>query len=227
MRVTSSMLSSLNSMRMNSIRSSWSSNSSRKTNGLASNSLRNRSYGITNTSTAYQTTQKAAANVRTQAEKLTSTDDQSLWSKAEKSGNKQEILKTVNEFVNHYNDMIGGMQKNGGSLNNIYRAQLNRTATANQSILKDIGISTKRDGTLVVDQNKLKGADVDKLKEAFGGSASFAGGAAVKSIYVEANAVSGMSQQSNAAYTGYNSLGSFYNYGTAGASLGNYFSSFF
>lgn len=227
MRITSSMLHTLGGTRTNSIRNSWNGNSARRANGLSSNSLRSKTNSKTDTSGVYQTTQKAAANVRTQAEKLTDTGEDSVWEKAQKSGKNQDILAAVNEFVSSYNDMTAGMKKTGGSLNNIYRAQLTGAVTSSQGVLKEIGITANRDGTLSIDQDKLKAAGLEELKQAFGGSSSFAGQAAVKSIYVEANAVSAMSQQSGAAYMGYNNYGGFQNYGSMGANLGNYFNSLY
>lgn len=235
MRITSSMLQNLYgsraSSRTNSIRNSWSmGNAAKRTSGFSTNSLRSNSYQKTDIAQSYQKTQKGAAGVREQAESLTDTSEDSLWAKAEKSGSNKEVVDYVKQFVSDYNDMVSGMQKTGGSLNNIYRSQLNTAAKNNQQALSEIGITTNRDGTLSADVAKLGKADLESIKEVFAGSSSFAGQTAVKSIYVEANAVSGMTEQANASYLGYNSFGnynSFSSYGSYGASLGNYFNTLF
>lgn len=223
MRITSSMLHNLNSARMNSIRSSWSSNSSPQTNGLSQNALRKKALSKGAETAAYESTKKAAADTREQAEKLMETGENSIWDKAEESGKNSDVLKTINQFIESYNDMMDGMKETGGSVNNIYRKQLSDAAMNNQELLSKVGVTVKKDGTLSVDESKLKEASLNDLKQAFGDSNSFVKKASVKSIYVEANAVSGISQLSNASFFGYNNYGGFNNYNSNGASLGNYF----
>lgn len=170
-------------------------------------------------------TKDAAIGLREHAEKLSETEKDSLFEKAEKSGSTKEVASEISSFIDDYNKMVENMKKSDGSVNTAYCKRLAEDFEEHKEELAEIGITLGKNGTLLVDIEKLEAASLDSLKKVFSGSSSFAGKTASKSIYIEAQAVSTKSKnQANAQTGNYNPYG-----GTGSAALdeflGNYFNS--
>lgn len=164
---------------------------------------------------AYSQIKKGAEGVREHGENLSQTGEDSLFGKAEASGNTKDVAYEINRFVDDYNSMLTNMKKIGGSVQNIYAKQFATQALIHRDELSKIGITASQDGSLNVNQDVLKNAGIDDMKKVFQGSSSFAGQAAVKSIYVESSAVSNLSAN---PYTSYNRYGTYGNGGYGGYS---------
>lgn len=194
-----------------------------------------------------EATKKAANGVREHAQKLSESGKNSLFAKAEETGNTKDIVKEAEAFVEDYNNMVSGMNRAGGTTNNIYRSKLSYDLISEREELKNVGITANRDGTLSVNKQTMKDADVEDLKKAFAGTSSFAGRASAKSIYIESDAANTITKNTYQAlmggygsYGGYGNFGSYGSYGGLGsysglggygfnrysALLGNYFNSF-
>lgn len=228
MRVTTSMLRYTNQTRNINSAAAARRNTSKRVSGFNQSSLRSSSLlDINKASKVYKQTKNAAAGLREHTEELFGAGKDSLLSKAEESGDTSKAVKEIKGFVEDYNSMVNGMKQTGGSVNSIYLKQLSAFAKASEDSLKAIGITQNKDGTLSVNEKELNAADVSKLKEAFGSTSSFGGQAAVKSIYVEANAAEGMSYQQNMMYAGYNNYGSYGGNSSIQNLIGNYFNSLY
>lgn len=153
----------------------------------------------------YEDTRTAAQNVRTHANVL--------MSGKERSG--REVKTDARNFVDDYNAMIDQMQSMGTSSSLIYRNQLSSSFASHKEELAAVGITAGKDGRLSLNEKTLAGADASAVSKAFGGANSFVGEASVKSIYVEADA---LSSQTNARYRTYGigSYGGFGSYGSYG-----------
>lgn len=185
---------------------------------------------------AYSQVKKGAEGVREHGENLSQTGDESLFGKAVATGNTKDVAYEINRFVDDYNSMLTNMKKIGGSVQNIYAKQFATQAVIHRDELSKIGITASKDGTLNVNQDVLKNAGIDDMKKVFQGSSSFAGQAAVKSIYVESSAVSNLSANPYTSYNRYgtygnSSTGSYFNYDSYGGysanSFGSIYNSFF
>ena len=125
--------------------------------------------------------------------------------------------------IDSYNAMVKSMAGTGGTMNELYAKELKNHVTSHQEDLASIGITAGADGSLKIDAEALGKADLNALTKAFGSSESFGGKTAVKSIYVEANAVS---QQTAAQYARFGKLGAagIYgsNYNGYGAGINSY-----
>lgn len=181
------------------------------TSSTGSTSRYGNTYGTGRTSTAaalskmdqvYESTKTAAQNVRIHGNVLMNTQ--------ERAG--KEMTTDVKNFVNDYNAMVEQMKSTGGASNVIHQNQLNSSFSRYKEDLKAVGITADQNGMLLLDEKALANADSAAVKKAFGGSQSFVGEASVRSIYVEADAVS------NQASARYSSFGSYAGYG----SYGNY-----
>ena len=189
--------------------------------------------------TAYLNAAKTATSgLREHAEKLTESNDDSMFAKAEKTGNTKAVVSEVKSFVEDYNSMISNMSRIGGTTNNIYKARLSSDVISAREDLQDIGITANRDGTLKLNEQTLKNAELEDLKDVFEGASSFAGKASVKSIYVESGVASSMAQNSyqslfggygSFGFGGYNMYSGLSGYGSSSlysSLLGNYFNTF-
>ena len=189
---------------------------------------------------AYNQVKAGAEGVREHAENLSKTGDDSLFGKAEASGNTKDVVYEINRFVDDYNSMLTNMKKVGGSIQNIYAKQFATQTVIHKEELSKIGITASKDGSLSVDQNVLKEAGIDDMKKVFQGTSSFAGQASVKSIYVESSAVSNLSANpytsynrygtyGNSSYSGYSSSISYggYSANSFGSLFNSYFNSYF
>jgi len=174
----------------------------------------------TNTSTTmlesmksnYKSMKSAAQDVQTYLEHLMSTEEGSLFETAEKSNDTSSIVKEIRSFVDDYNEMVGRMNSEGGTVNELYVKQLHGFVVSNKSRLENIGVTENNNGMLTVDLIKLKEADLDKLKNVFQGEGSFAAKVAERSKRVEENADTNLNSLNTATYSSLLS-----NYGTSGS----------
>lgn len=179
------------------------------TYGTGSASRYGNTYGTGRTSTAaalskvnqsYESTKTAAQNVRIHGNVLMNTQ--------ERTG--KEMTTDVKNFVNDYNTMVKQMKSTGGANNVIYQNQLSSSFSRHKEELNAVGITVDKNGMLVLDEKALANADSAAVNKAFGGSQSFVGEASVRSIYVEADAVS---NQVSSRYAGFGSYGGYGSYG--------------
>jgi len=110
-------------------------------------------------------------------------DSKTLFSKKETkdaSGNvtsdydRDAIGKGIQAFVDSYNDVL----KNASDSDNmkVLRDALSITNSTkvHSALLSDVGITIGEDNKLSIDEDKLKEADISKLKSLFSGSGSYA-----------------------------------------------------
>lgn len=202
-------------------RSSKSKKSSRST---LLNSVNNRNAlltpNITNTvqkQKLYYNMKYHAGQVMEYADKLVDKGDDSLFTKAKESGDTSEIVSSIKGFVSHYNDMLKNLQDSGTTRDNSYLTQLGSIARLNGSALASCGVTRKSDGTLVVDEEKLKATDIDTLEKVWNSNSSFASRTALWADSIESAAERNMEAKASSSYS---SL--FDNYGNSG----NYFNFF-
>lgn len=181
------------------------------TGSTGSTSRYGNTYGAGRTGTAaalskmnqsYESTKTAAQNVRIHGNVLMNTQ--------ERAG--KEMTTDVKNFVNDYNSMVQQMKSTGGANNVIYRNQLSSSFSRHKEELNAVGITADKNGMLLLDEKALANADSAAVKKAFGGSQSFVGEASVRSIYVEADAVSSQTSArygSSGSYGGYGSYGNY------------------
>lgn len=158
-----------------------------------------------------------AGQVMEYADKLTDKGEESLFAKAKESGGTSEIVSGIKGFVSHYNDMLNNLRESGTRTDNSYLTQLNSIAKLNGSALASCGVTRKSDGTLVVNEEKLKATDFDTLEKAWHSNSSFAGRSALWADSIESAAERNMTAKASSSYS---SL--FNNYGNSG----NYFNFF-
>ena len=202
-------------------RSSKSKKSSRST---LLNTANNRSALLTQNTTnpvqmqkLYYNMKYHAGQVMEYADKLADKGDDSLFAKARESGDTSGIVSSIKGFVSHYNDMLKNLQDSGTTRDNSYLTQLGSIARLNGSALASCGVTRKSDGTLVVDEGKLKATDLDTLEKVWNSNSSFAGRTALWADSIESAAERNMEAKASSSYSRL-----FDNYGNSG----NYFNFF-
>lgn len=83
------------------------------------------------------------------------------------------IYKKVSQFVESYNDLLDSTED--AEAESVGRAvkNLNSTTNANAKLLASVGIGIKGDGTLTVDEDTFKAADMNDVKSLFNGTGSY------------------------------------------------------
>ena len=131
----------------------------------------------TSTSSLTKKLQKDAyKNIKDDADSVTEnaakfTDEKStLFADAERTGDYSAIYADIKSVVDSYNKLYNTLGKTSSSINTMCSNLLKEAVKENS----EIGIALKDDGSLSIDENKLKAADTDTLKKAFGTSSEFA-----------------------------------------------------
>ena len=143
-------------------------------NGDDSDSLVN-SLGKNHHSTAkalskgkYEKLKEAAERLAQYADALNTSGSKSLYEKARESGDNAEICGEVEKMVSAYNDVLEKLRTDMTTLGRFYGQSLKEAAAENKEGLKSIGISLDKNGRMIIDKEKLKAADIDKIESIFG-----------------------------------------------------------
>lgn len=194
----------------------------RMTNSLLSsnknrymNSLSNKT-SAASTPAVYQNMKSNAASLQNTAFKLSDTGEDSIYAKAEESGDTTQITKSVKDFVNQYNSVIRNLKSGGSRIDNSYLNQLNSYASMHRNALKETGVTQNSDGTLSVNEKTLQKASVEQLRKTWGSESSFAGKAGTVAVNVQSNAISSMNSMINNSYSSllrnFGASGGFFNF---------------
>lgn len=162
---------------------------------------------------------KGFEKLKGQAEKLQQATEkmasEKSFQEARTSGDLQPIISNVQEMVKNYNNTIKSMKNSSSPLNQYYRQMLKEAAADDKDKLKEIGITRGEDGTLKLDEEKLKASDVDKLEEILGAKGTFSSKVSFLADKIADNAranASSASSQYNALGNNYFASASRYNF---------------
>ena len=166
------------------------------------------------TNTKYEKLEKAADQLSEAASVFMATGEDSLFSKARESGDNQDIYNAVEDFVGKYNSTLSALKNTSSTLNDYYSQMLKSAASDNKEALESIGITIAKDGSLSVDKDKLKEANIDTLEKVLGNTKGFTQKAAYVADRVSDNAhtnQSSLSSQYSSTGSLYSALASKYN----------------
>ena len=183
-------------------------------NNTLLNALNKNSATDVATKTKYEKLEKAADQLSEAASVFIATGEDSLFSKARESGDNQDVYNVVEDFVGKYNSTLSALKNTSSTLNDYYSQMLKSTASDNKKALESIGITIAKDGSLSVDKDKLKEADIDTLEKVLGNTKGFTQKAAYVADRVSDNAhtnQSSLSSQYSSTGSLYSALASKYN----------------
>ena len=162
---TMSLLSGINSSSQSNGLLSALSKDGRHKNGLLSVLDK---YGTTSQvqKKNYEKLNSSAKELQQTAEALHSKE---IYDEAREKGDNKAILEQAEALMERYNDALKSLKKSTTPLNQYYRQMLTDAGKENKESLESIGITQEKDGTLKLDQDKLKASSTDALEQAFGG----------------------------------------------------------
>lgn len=122
---------------------------------------------------SYEKLEKSADSLKDCAFKLSDVSGESLFQKAEEKQDTAELTSEIEKMVEAYNQTLEQLKKSGGAMNEFYREELKNLAGSNAESLKAVGITQGKDGSLKVDSEALKQADLASLRQAVGNASDF------------------------------------------------------
>ncbi|MCR4991122.1 MAG: flagellar filament capping protein FliD [Lachnospiraceae bacterium] len=108
-------------------------------------------------------TRKSAKELKESADKLTTA----------KFEDQDETLKLVKDFVSDYNSLVKDGLDSGTSSITKKIVSMDNLSLSNEKSLNDIGIKLNDDGTLKLDEETFKKADLGSVKSLFSGAGSY------------------------------------------------------
>lgn len=78
-----------------------------------------------------------------------------------------KVVSAVKNYVSMYNDVVSASKDSTLTSKTSHVASMMRGSEANAAKLAEIGITINRDGTLQLNEGKLKGTDISKVQELF------------------------------------------------------------
>jgi hypothetical protein len=199
---------------------STTSDSSSKSSSSDSTTESEDTTTTTSTSTSADTT-KVLAGIESDTEALTDTakelytrsNNQVFTKDASGNYNTDTIYEKVSDFVENYNSVLSSAAKSSTSTIGNSLSSMKTLTTSNENSLSEIGISVNsKSGTLSIDEETFKSADMDKVKSLFNGTGSYAYGVATQSSMIDSYAQSEASKSntytSSGTYSDTYSIGS-------------------
>ncbi len=154
--------------------------------------------------TNYTSMKKAGESIKKRAEVLQKIYDRQ-WeeiTEEERAKYKEQAEEEITEFIDDYNTLMNTLSKESSAANNAYFKQLKNYFQSAKSTLAEMGITQNSDGTLSLDKETLKKADISIGQKVFGGEDSFAGKVKEGAEKIAANAETNLSVLNSSLYTG-------------------------
>ena len=115
----------------------------------------------------YTRMQTAAGQVKSSAEKLLKTGENSIFEQEDTAKAKEQAVEEIKNFVNDYNILMGRLNSSSDATDTTYRKKLQDIAVAGKKELEKVGITIGKNGTLSLDDKKLKEAELSNEKSLF------------------------------------------------------------
>lgn len=149
----------------------------------------------------YDSVKKSASSLKASAEILSETGEDSVFARAEESGDYSDLISLIERFTGDYNSLLESLSDLDTDKSANYSKELKSIVSGQSEALQKVGITVDSNGKLVVDEDALKNADMKALKDLFQGENSIAGKVADKSVYIGANAAADQYVDRCANYT--------------------------
>ncbi len=123
----------------------------------------------------YENTKTSADKLLKRIEILISKEDKekSIFEKATDDEGKKKLYGSIKDMVESYNDTIKSMSEVTDILDDCYEKFIKGVTAENKEVLESIGITITKDGTIELDENKLKKCDVAEIEKIFGSSSDY------------------------------------------------------
>lgn len=153
----------------------------------------------------YTSMETAVENAMKHLKKLINTEESFLWgNEATEPKTEPEIDKIreeITEFTEYYNNLVGSLDEEGGTISAMYKKQLHNFVVSYKSKLEKIGITENKYDKLKLDKEKLQEAETENLKEVFQGEGSFADKILDQCEKIKDNVEANLKSLNSAAYS--------------------------
>lgn len=133
----------------------------------------------------YDSVKKSASSLKASAAVLSETGEDSIFAKAEESGDYSDLISLIERFTGDYNSLLESLSDLDTDKSANYSKELKSIISGQSEALQKVGITVDSNGKLVIDEVTLKNADKKELKDLFQGENSVAGKVAVKAFTSE------------------------------------------
>lgn len=120
---------------------------------------------------AYEKQEDAARRLGSTAAELALQGEDSIYEKGE---SKTALTNGVTELIKQYNEVLSGFQGSTDLLDTFYRQNLKSLVSDHKELLQKIGITADKNGQLSFNEQVLKDADTELVKQALSGENGFA-----------------------------------------------------
>ena len=122
----------------------------------------------------YQKLKDAAESLEDAAKTHENEKSDNIFAKAKESGDNADIVKNVKTLIEQYNEVRKQLERDASSpINAYYNQTLGQLASKNKEELSKVGITIGKDGSMTIDESKLKEASVEDLESLFGSKSEF------------------------------------------------------
>ena len=122
----------------------------------------------------YQKLKDAADSLEDATKTLGNEKSDNIFAKAKESGDNADIVKNVKTLIEQYNEVRKQLERDASSpINAYYNQTLGQLASKNKEELSKVGITIGKDGSMTIDESKLKEASVEDLESLFGSKSEF------------------------------------------------------
>lgn len=146
--------------------------------------------------TNYEKFEKAAQQLQDSISKLTD-EKNNLFTQARTDQDTGKLTDSVTDMIEKYNELVKTLSKSTSTQDTFYNSMLKGVPEDLAQSLSEIGITQNKDGTLTIDQEKLKTMDADKLEKMFGKDTTLTKKLAFIAGRIESNAAATLDSMSS------------------------------
>ena len=117
----------------------------------------------------YDSVKKSASSLKASAAVLSETGEDSIFAKAEESGDYSDLISLIERFTGDYNSLLESLSDLDTDKSANYSKELKSIISGQSEALQKVGITVDSNGKLVIDEVTLKNADKKELKDLFQG----------------------------------------------------------
>lgn len=116
---------------------------------------------------AQEANSKLATGISSLSGSVSTLQNDKTYTSEDGQSASDKVVAAMKNFVTDYNNVVNAAKKSTLSNKTAYVANMMDSTSANSNKLSELGITINSNGTLQLNENKLKAADVSKVQELF------------------------------------------------------------
>ena len=131
-----------------------------------------------------------------------------LFEEAKNNNDMSNVIEKTKSFASSYNDLLKSLSSNNDGLFSLYYSELKNAYSDYKNEFADMGITFDKNGYMSVDEEKLKGADLDLLQ-------GYMGDLSHKANFLASRVSDNASAQAESISNRYDAYGNIFSQGTS------------